>query len=67
MKRKNLKLFRVGKDLTQEQMAERIGVCKATYNFVEIGKRQGNSAFWQNLQREFDIPDEEMFALMKTE
>lgn len=48
-------------------MAEKLEVCKATYNFVETGKRQGNTEFWQNLQKAFDVPDEEMFKLMKCE
>ena len=67
MKRKNLKLLRVKNDLTQEQMANKVGVCKATYNFIEIGKRQGNTEFWNRLQKVFNIPDEEMFKLMKIE
>lgn len=67
MKRKNLKFLRIKNDLTQEQMAEKLEVCKATYNFVETGKRQGNTEFWQNLQKAFDVPDEEMFKLMKCE
>lgn len=67
MKRKNLKLFRVEHDLTQEQMAKISGVCKATYNFIEIGKRQGSALFWKSLQENFNIPDEQMYRLMKTE
>ena len=67
MKRKNLKLFRVQHDLTQVQMAKILGVCKATYNFVECGKRQGTPEFWQRLQKEFNVPDERMWGLQKIE
>lgn len=51
--RKNLKLLRVEHDLTQEEMAARLGVTRTTYCNVENGKSDGSSFFWLNVQREF--------------
>lgn len=36
-KRKNLKLFRVKKDLTQEELAKKLGVSVSHYGAVERG------------------------------
>lgn len=65
MMRTALKQFRVGVHLTQEEMAEKIGVSRATYSFVEKGKRSGNAEFWNNLQKAFDVPDSDMWQLQK--
>ena len=46
-------------------MAEKIGVSRATYAFVENGKRSGNADFWNNLQKAFDVPDSDMWQLQK--
>ena len=46
-------------------MAEKIGVSRATYGYVENGNRSGNAEFWGNLQKAFDVPDEDMYKLMK--
>ncbi len=60
-----LKQFRIGLYLKQSEMAERIGVCRTTYGFVEQGKRSGTAEFWANLQKAFNVPDEQMYLLMK--
>lgn len=60
-----LKQFRVGVHLTQSEMAERTGVSRATYSFVERGERSGGAEFWRNLQTAFNVPDEQMYGLMK--
>lgn len=65
--RKNLKMFRVRNELSQEQIAEKIGCTRSTFSSIEIGKREGRRAFWNSLQSAFNIPDEEMFGLMKNE
>lgn len=64
-KRINLKLFRVKRDLTQEEFADRTGVERGTYAAIENGTRNGTYAFWNQLQTAFDIPDSEMWGLMK--
>lgn len=66
--RKNLKLFRVEKNMTQEDIANEIGCTRATYQSVEAGARIGTDAgFWIKLQKAFNIPDGDMWALRKNE
>ena len=50
--RKNLQLLRIENDLTQEQMAERLGVTRTTYCNIENGKSGGRSEFWLTLKSE---------------
>ena len=63
--RTNLKVFRVSRKLTQAEMAEKIGCTRATYSYVEKGKRYGRETFWNDLQAAFNIPDCDMWALKK--
>lgn len=65
--RKNLKIFRVKNDLTQEEIAKKIGCTRASYQAIESGQREGRQAFWNDLQNVFHIPDSEMWALKKNE
>lgn len=65
MERHNLYLFRCDKKLTQEEVAKKIGVCRATYAMVERGERSGSGEFWHRIQTEFDVPDSEMWKLQK--
>lgn len=65
--RLNLKLLRVKQGLSQKEFAEKLETSITTYNYIESGRRFGNLEFWNNLQKTFNIPDEEMFKLMKTE
>lgn len=60
-----LKQFRIGQHLKQAEMAEKIGVSRAAYGYVENGKRGGNFEFWDNLQKAFNVADEDMYKLMK--
>lgn len=60
-----LKQFRIGVHLKQSEMAEKTGVCRTTYGFIEKGKRDGSAEFWANLQKAFNVPDEQMYQLMK--
>lgn len=59
--RTKLKQFRVGQHLKQSEMAEKIGVSRATYAFVENGKRDGSNKFWSNFKFAFDVPDSDMW------
>ena len=63
--RTNLKVFRVAHKLTQAEMAERLGVSRATYVYIERGARSGTIDVWSTLQRVFNVPDAEMFSLQK--
>lgn len=64
-KRINLKMFRVGFDLTQEEFADRIGVERGTYTAIENGTRNGTHEFWNKLQTAFNVPDSNMWGLMR--
>lgn len=65
--RTNLKVFRVQNNLSQEEIAEKIGCKRATYAQIENGKRSGRQEFWENLQQAFAIPDSDVWRLMKNE
>ena len=67
MGRHNLYMFRCDRKLTQDEMATRLGVSRATYSFIERGIRGGTNEFWSKLQREFDVPDSEMWKLQKVQ
>ena len=59
--RKNLKMLRVENDFTQEKMAIRLGVTRATYCKIENGKSKGTMTFWLAVKRAFpEIDIEEM-------
>ena len=62
--RMGLKLFRVSKNLTQEEMAEKAGVTRAVYSNIERARNDGSPKFWETLQKAFDIQDEHMYALI---
>ena len=60
-----LKLLRVKYNLTQGEMSALLGVSRATYSLIESGRVRGSIEFWNSVQREFEIPDAEMYTLMK--
>ena len=65
MARMNLRSMRGSLCLTQEEMADRIGVSNQTYSLVELGKRRGSMSFWKGLQTAFNLPDAQMWQLMQ--
>jgi DNA-binding XRE family transcriptional regulator len=66
--RKNLKWFRLQRSLTQQQMADIIGCCRATYNKVEKGERDGKiTEFWLRIEKHFNVQPDEMLSLMYNE
>lgn len=65
--RKNLKVFRVQNDMTQDEIAEKIGCTRATYSAIESGKREGRRSFWEEFQKAFNVSGAEMWALMQNE
>lgn len=67
MSRHNLYMFRCNLKMTQEEMATATGVTRVTYSNVENAKRSGSPEFWNALQKAFDVPDSEMYTLMKIE
>lgn len=61
--RNELKVLRVKHQLTQQQLAEKLGVSVVTYNLIEQGKRQGSKDFWAKLQKLFKLADGELWQL----
>lgn len=65
--RMNLKLFRVSQNLSQREMAEKVGVSRANYCSVENGKSNPYTTFWDSLQAVFNLSDSKKGELMKNE
>lgn len=65
--RTNLKIFRIKQNMTQGEMAEKIGCSLNQYSTIERGVRNGTITFWQNLQKAFGIEDSELWELTKVE
>lgn len=61
--RANLKAFRAKRNLSQQQISDRIGVTRETYGAVENGNRNPKQEFWNSLQKAFNVADVEMWAL----
>jgi putative transcriptional regulator len=61
--RNNMKVLRAKADLTQEQLAERVQVTRATINFVERGKWVPSTLLALRIARVFGVPFEEVFYL----
>lgn len=63
--RTNLRVFRVQRKMRQKEFAEILGVSQAVYSNIELGKSNAKLGFWDNLRNTFDVPEEEMWKLMK--
>lgn len=61
---KSLKILRVRHGLTQEGMAEKLGVSRQAYAKIENGLAFGNISFWCKVQRVFKISSTEMWDLI---
>jgi len=61
LKRRKLFIWRVvALDLTQKQMAEKLGVTRSYYNQIERGLNDGGNAFWKSLQETFNLTNKEI-------
>ncbi|MCK4787402.1 MAG: helix-turn-helix transcriptional regulator [Desulfobacteraceae bacterium] len=58
-----LKVQRAKKDLTQEQLAHRVGVTQMTVNTVENGKYVPSTYLALKLAKVLDVTVEELFQL----
>lgn len=67
MVRMNLRIFRIRHNLTQSEMAQRVGYERAAYSLIEAGTRNPSIEFFMNLQEAFNISDAEMWALTRLE
>lgn len=65
MERTALKNFRVNKNMTQEEFAEKMGVSRSCYQNIESGIRNGKLSFWLQLQAAFNIPTAAMWEIMQ--
>lgn len=63
--RVELKVLRIRHGLSREEMAKRCGVNFSTYSAIEAGSRNGRPCFWEQIQKSFNIPDCDMWKLMK--
>lgn len=61
--RKELKILRLEHDITQDQLAEKIGISKGAYALIEQGKRVGSDKTWLKLQEIFNLTGEQVWAL----
>ncbi len=67
MRRVNLKIFRIQHNLTQSDIAERVGCSRDAYREIESGKRNPSYDFMEKFKVAFDIPAENMWNLMERE
>lgn len=58
-----LKVLRVRNNLTQKDMATKLGISYPSYNLIEQGKRKGSTEFWETIQNQFNLTDAEMWQL----
>lgn len=65
--RTNLKIFRIKQHLSQFEISEKLGCSRATYAAIENGARCGRQSFWKELQKTFQLPDSDMWDLMKND
>lgn len=63
----NLKIYRIKKQLTQEEFSEKMGYNRATYSSIETGVRNGRPEFWRTLKETYNVPESDMYGLMKNE
>jgi len=59
----NLRVLRAKKDITQEDLAEAVGVSRQTINAIELGKFNPSVITALNLAKFFDAAVEEVFFL----
>jgi len=60
----SLKVLRVRFGLTQEAMAQKLGMSRQAYAKIENGLSDGNIQFWSKVQKTFEVSGEEMWHLI---
>ena len=61
--RENLQAARKGKKLTQQAMAELLGITSRAYQNIEYGHTLGSIKHWDMLEDLFGIPQRELRSL----
>lgn len=65
--RTNLKVFRIKQGLSQVEISSKIGCNRATYSAIENGTRDGTFKFWNKLQQAFELPNCDMWELIRND
>ena len=65
--RKNLKIFRVENNLSQNGISKKLGYERAYFGHIERGFMNGSSKFWDRLQKAFSLSDEKVEELKVNE
>lgn len=65
MKRFNLKSFREKQGLTQQQMADKLGISKSYYVDIELGKSEPSFRVALALDNNFHDKYQDIFELLK--
>lgn len=60
MARSKLKRKRISLNLTQQEVADLIGITRSYYTEIENGKRGCKIQIWLKIAKVFDIPDSEL-------
>lgn len=63
--RNNLKEFRIKLGLSQEEIGAMFNLNRQQFCNIENGKRKGSGVFWLNLQKKFNLNNEETLKLME--
>ena len=63
-KRIKMKQWRVGLDMSQEQMADSLGVSRSMYSAIENGQRYGTLKFWKTLEVTYNVPHAKVYEFM---
>lgn len=61
--RTELKVLRVRQNLTQREMAARLGITTANYCLIENGRSGGSRSTWDKLKRAFGLSASELIRL----
>ena len=59
-----LKTIRCSNLLSQREMSKRLNTTIITYNKIELSKTSGSVKFWTKFQKEFGIPDMDMWGII---
>ena len=63
-KRIKMKQWRVGLDMSQEQMADSLEISRSMYSAIENGQRYGTIPFWKKLEATHNVPAEKVYEFM---
>lgn len=61
-----LKYLRIKKNMTQQEVADKIGVCRSAYTYYETGKTEPNLKILSELADLFEVSLDEMIRNRKT-